>query len=460
MSEYSSDARFSQLCTLAQEKMEKLHIPGVALGVLYDGQEQIAGLGVTSVEHPLPVTTDTLFQVGSITKTFLATAVMRLVEMGRLELDAPLRTHLPDLRLADESVAERVTLRHLLTHTGGWEGDYFNDFGAGEDALAQMVARVADLPQITPLGEIWSYNNAGFYLAGRVIEVVTGKNFEAALHELLLDPLGLQHTFFFPEEVITHRFAVGHEVVDERACVARPWAIGRAVHPAGGIVCNVGELFRYARFQMGDGRLPDGNDPDGERLLRAETLAQMQTPYFPATGLAYIGLSWWIIDVDGVRILRHGGGTNGQIANFIIVPQRQFAMAILTNCDAAGTLSFGLETAALEAYLGVKYPPANPLDLPEAQLAAYAGRYDAAMGLREIRLEEGSLVLQVTPRGGFPTPDAPPPPPPPPMHIALYAEDRAVVLDGPFKDARAEFLRGSDGEIAWLRISGRVHQRI
>jgi CubicO group peptidase (beta-lactamase class C family) len=215
--------RFEAVCEAARAAMERLHVPGAAVGITHEGEEEVAGLGVTNVVHPLPVDDETLFQIGSITKTFTGTAVMRLVEAGSLDLDEPVRTYLPELRLADEEVAQRVTTRHLLTHTGGWEGDYFDDLGAGDDALARMVAAVAELPQVTPLSEIWSYNNAGFYIAGRVVEVVSGKGFEAAISELVLEPLGLTMSFFFADDVMTHCFAVGHFIEDDEVTVARPW---------------------------------------------------------------------------------------------------------------------------------------------------------------------------------------------------------------------------------------------
>src|SRR3954453_11018629 len=146
--------------------MEVVGIPGCAIGVLDGGDENLRGLGVTSVEHALEVDGDTLFQTGSITKTFTGTVAMRLVEEGRLELDAPVRTYVPELRLQDEDVAARVTMRHLLTHTGGWVGDYFDDTGRGDDALALMCQRLAGVRQEAPLSGLWGENNRGVFPPG------------------------------------------------------------------------------------------------------------------------------------------------------------------------------------------------------------------------------------------------------------------------------------------------------
>jgi CubicO group peptidase (beta-lactamase class C family) len=211
-------------------------VPGVAVGVLYNGETYTAGFGVTHVEHPLPVTEDTLFQVGSISKTFTCTVVMRLVEMGKLGLDATVRIYLPGFKVSDEEASTRATVRHLLTHMAGWVGDFFHDTGAGDDALERYVADMSELEQLAPVGTVWSYNNAGFSVAGRIIEVVTGQTYEAALKELVLEPLGLGHCFLGPGEVITRRFAVGHRDGTEGAQVARPWPLPRGVYPAGGIV--------------------------------------------------------------------------------------------------------------------------------------------------------------------------------------------------------------------------------
>ena len=125
-----NDTTFDALHAKIQDEMERLGVPGVGLGMIVDGRTHTAGFGVTSVENPLPVDGDTLFQIGSTTKTFTGTAVMRLAESGYtaghvppLELERPLRDYLPELELASSVVAEGVSMWQLLTHTSGWVGD-------------------------------------------------------------------------------------------------------------------------------------------------------------------------------------------------------------------------------------------------------------------------------------------------------------------------------------------------
>jgi CubicO group peptidase (beta-lactamase class C family) len=131
------DPTFEPLHEQIRSAMQRLNVPGVSVGILHQGKEHTAGFGVTNVDHPSAVAAETLFQIGSITKTVTATAVMRLVEAGTLDLDTPIQRYVPDLQLADETVAARVTMRHLLTHTAGWDGDFALtvNTGRGDDAL-------------------------------------------------------------------------------------------------------------------------------------------------------------------------------------------------------------------------------------------------------------------------------------------------------------------------------------
>jgi CubicO group peptidase (beta-lactamase class C family) len=447
--------RFESLTDYVQQKMEEHRVPGVAVGVLYEGETNTAAFGVTNIEHPLDVTTETLFQIGSITKTFTGTAIMRLVEEGVLDLDAKVRAYVPDFQVRDEEASREATVRQLLTHQGGWAGDFFHGTGAGDDAIARYVADMAELPQLAPIGTHWSYNNAGFSLAGYVIEAATGKRYETVLGEQVLAPLGLEHTFFDPGEVITHSFAVGHSVVEGKAKVARPWTLDRAIYPAGGITCHVKDLLRYARFHLGDGRAEDGT-----RLLSLESLTMMHSPQVTLREGEAWGLSWGIVDeLDGARQVRHGGGTKGQISLLVLVPEHDLAVAVLTNADPGGLITDEVRRWVLKELLGLEAPRAKPIDAEKGELAQYAGHYRGYYDDLDLGVLGGKLVGQVTYKRGFPNEDVPPPPAPPPMSVALCAKDQLLVLDGPDKDTLGDAIRRPDGSIGWLRFSGRLHER-
>jgi CubicO group peptidase (beta-lactamase class C family) len=435
--------------------LEEHHVPGAVIGILLDEREHVQSFGVTSIENPLPVTSDTLFQIGSTTKTFLATALMQLIERGVLDLNEPVRTYLPDLRLDNEDVASHVTLWHLLTHTGGWVGDYFGDTGDGTDALERTVAEMANLEQLTPLGEVWSYNNSGFYIAGRILAVATGKEFEDAIADMVFEPLGMTNSFFFANDVITRRFAVGHITIEGTPTIARPWYLPRGNHPAGGINSSVADQLKYARFQLGD-----GTEPDGSRLLSQTTMESMRAKQSQAGGAVdWVGLPWLLRDVQGTRLVTHGGATNGQKSSFVMVPERDFAFTMLTNSDSGDLPLAETESWVLEHLLGVVEPDLPRTDLPRDQLDGYAGRYESPYGLLNLAVEHGGLVLHLIPKPFLENMD-PEPPAPPPSRLSFYGIDRVVALDGELKGSRGDFLRDEDGTLSWLRIFGRVARRI
>ncbi len=445
------DAKFKKLSQKIVSEMKRLSIPGVAVGVWHKGREYTAGFGVTSVEHPLPVTSDTLFQVGSISKTFTGTMLMQLAEQGKLDLDAPVRKILKDLKLKDESVAKRVTTRHLLTHTGGWVGDYFNDFGDGDDALDKMVKDIAKLPQVQPLGKIWSYNNAGFNIASRLIEVITGKTYERAAQEMLLDPLGLKMSFFFPSDIlITHRFVSGHYNKNKKTHVSRPWAIGRAGNGVGGVVSTVKDLLAYARFHMGN----------GSRIVKRKTLEAMRVPQISMGGRGNMGITWFISPTNNPTRYSHGGATNGQQAIFLFIPEKDFAISILTNSDDGGILNTNALTLALEMYCGIKSALPELIKIPVNELKEFTGSYRIGTEAFDLKIKNGGLMYHHIPLGGFPKPDSPPGPAAPPMRLAFYEKDKTIGLDEPLKNALGDFIRDEKGRVEFFRIGGRAHKKI
>jgi len=440
--------KFKQLCEVLLAEMKRIKIPGASIGVWYKGKERIAGFGKTSIEHPLPVTPETLFQIGSNTKPMVATAVMRLVEAKKLNLDSPVKTYLPELRLKDKDAEEKVTMQQLLNHTAGWEGDYFNDFGTGNDALEKMIGALGSLNQMTPLGEVWSYNNAAFYIAGRVIEVLTGKPFETAIKELVFEPLGMDMSFFYPDDImITHRFAVGHDLIKKKNKVARPWAIPRATAPAGGVITTAHDMLTFARFHMGN----------GNNLLKKTSIKTMQKPTI-STGNEQMGISWFVNDIEDTRVIYHGGATNGQNSGFWFIPENEFALVLLTN--SSETQAERIFKQALNIYFDIVEPTPTPLDLPVDALKALTGKYENIEIILTVSLKEHELWLAYEHKGGFPTPDSPPLPVPPPMRIGIYDTDKIITLDEPLKDRRGEFMRTPEGTLTWFRFGSRIYKKI
>jgi CubicO group peptidase (beta-lactamase class C family) len=446
------DPKFKKIARKITSEMKLLQVPGVAIGIWQKGKEFADGFGVTSVEHPLPVTADTLFQTGSISKTFTGTMLMQLVEQGKVDLDAPVHKYIRDFKLRDKNVAKKVTVCQLLTHMGGWVGDYFNDFGNGDDALDKMVKDIAKLPQIQPLGTIWSYNNTGFNVASRIIEIVTKKPYEQAAQEMLFDPIGLKMSFFYPSDILfTHRFVVGHQKVKDKVQVARPWAIGRAGNGVGGVVSTVRDLLKYARFHMSKGK---------KNMITGKSLREMRVPQVDAGPRGWMGITWFIRKVGDLTIYAHGGATNGQQAYFFFIPDKDFALAILTNSDDGGIINAALFNYALELYFNTEQKLPEPMKIPTNELKEYVGRYRIGTECFDLKVKSEYLVYHHIPLGGFPKPDTPPGPALPLMRFSFYEEDKVIGLDEPYKDVLGDFIRGERGRLQFFRIGGRAHKKI
>jgi CubicO group peptidase (beta-lactamase class C family) len=226
-------------------------VPGAAAGVMVGDEVTVCATGVTRDDaEGVPIGVDTLFLVGSITKVWTATLVMQLVDEGLVELDDRVNSHLdPPLRLAGQGVADAVTIRQLLTHTAGFYGDREDPPERGDDALRRAVASYADLPQLHRPGQLFSNNNAGYNVLGRLVECLTGSTWDDALRERVLDPLGLQRTFTLPEQAMVHPVAVGHDL-DLAEKTQQPvtlWCDSRASGPCGGtLAMRAADLLAFA----------------------------------------------------------------------------------------------------------------------------------------------------------------------------------------------------------------------
>lgn len=456
-----AESLFRELDARIEAGMAKHHIPGVAIGVLYQGEEYVRGYGVTNVDEPAPVDGDTLFRIASTTKTFTGTAVMRLVEQGVLDLNDPVRRYLPRFRVDDEEASARVTLRQCLNHSAGWVGDDEQDFGRGDDALARYVASMRELPQLTPPGAQFAYNNTALDVAGHVIEAVTGQSYEVAVRDLLLDPLGLTRTRFFTDQLAGYSIAGCHAVVDDRAVFTPElWYLPRNGNPDGGLISSAREQLRYARFHLGDGRADDGTP-----LLLPAALRAMRSNPGPGGALVAeiegAGVSFFLRrTAEGVPVIMHGGSWAGQYSGFFFVPERDFAMTLLTNSDGGAQLRMELfyDDWALQRFAGLHNPPAAPMRLSTARLADYEGMYinraiDEAGNWLEtivsVQADDGALRGDLAVGGAVSE-----------IGLTFYRDEYVLVernSDDPPGSYRANFVRDVDGRVAWLSYGGRLY---
>ena len=447
--------RFDDLKTFVAEQLKTYPVPGMNVAVCEEDDVRVVSFGVTSAAHPLEVTHDTLFQIGSITKPFTATALMILSEQGKVDLEAPVRRYIPGFAVQDERAAAQATVQDLLTHTAGWVGDFFDDTGMGDDAIARYVERMAGLAQISPPGAHFSYNNSAFCLAGHVIEQASGLPYTEAIRTLIFEPLGMKMSFFHPQDAMVHRFAVGHTVTPDGPVVATPWPVPRASGPAGGIVTTAADLLRFARLHLNGGF----ND-DGERIVSEAGIYAMQERLVPVSedDDGAIGLSWFLSTVDGIDFVEHGGGTNGQISLLKLVPEQNMALVLLTNANMGGPLNNAVAEYFVTEYLGLKHAKPQPVDPTPAQLAETCQVYARPFMDVELKMADGRLVAQLTIKQGFPAPDSPIPPPPPPFPAAFTAAGNVLILDGPYKDIQGVLLRDENGKIEYLRLGARLHR--
>ena len=446
----SYQERFEKLAAEVESWRAETGVPGVTFGVRVDGQSYTAGAGVTNVEHPLPVTDETLFQIGSVTKTVTATAIMRLVEQGKLDLDARVRDYLPDFRVVDEVATGQVKLRQLLTHVGGWWGDVFTDTGIGDDAAEKYVQGMAEFEQLAPLGTVFSYNNAAFCVAGRVIEVVTETTFEQAIHDLIFKPLGMQDSYFFPHQAMLQRFAVGHQEAtdDDQVKVLSPWAIPRGMNAAGGISCHIQDLLRYGAYHLGT----------GSPLLRNASLKEMHRPQVPINSyMGSVGLAWIMNEFAGKKLIWHNGGTNGQNSVLTLVPEMGLALGMMTNGNSGGKVSDRFNKRVLRDFCSIEIPEPQVIESSKAELAQYAGLYRGVMRKIALRMDAGKLFMDIGMLGVWPAnasasdlPEA---------EVARCGPDQLLVLDGEYKNTRVDLLRDDLGEVRYLRFGSRINVR-
>ncbi|MDQ4214536.1 serine hydrolase domain-containing protein [Microbacterium capsulatum] len=367
--------------------LDELQVPGVGIGLSLGGESVATGYGVTNLEHPLPVTGDTIFQVGSISKTFVGLIAAQLEAEGLLDIEAPIAPLLADLGALDP----RITMRHLLTHGSGIDAQYMIG-RAGEllanhadDSIAASIRHFADDALMFAPGTDFSYSGPGFMVAGAVIERITGRAWADVLRERVLVPAGMAQTFTTADEAITYRVAAPHDITDGVARLARNegwqrgWQLPGWDVPGGGVLSTGRELMRYAAYAR-------RRDPE---LGFTRCLASRGVPG------QEVGYAWMREHRRGRAAFGHDGLTIGYASRFRMIPEDDFAYAILSNSVKGKRITRALEAVLLEARYGAEERvEVAPFDAETHR--DLVGRYDCGFyGQVDLRVREDRRAFEL-----------------------------------------------------------------
>jgi len=386
--------------------LEKYDVPAAAWAVLHGDEVADGAAGVLNKATGVTATPDSVFQIGSITKLWTATLVLQLVDEGKVDLDEPVRTYLPEFRIADEAAAAEITVRQLLNHTSGFEGDIFTDTGVGDDCVEKYLPVLAEVPQLFAPGELFSYNNAGYCVLGRLVEVLREKQYDECLREHLVGPLGLTHTAPSVYDAIRFRAAMGH-VEQEPGEGPQPapfWAMARSNSPAGSVLSmRPRDLVAFARMHLEDGRAADGT-----QVLAPGTPGRMQAREVDLPDLGLMGTSWGLgferFDTPSGEIIGHDGSTVGQGAFLRMVPEAGVAVALLTNGGDVVSLYHDVVGHVLESLTDARLPglPQPPADPQPVDAGRFVGTYSAEVfDLVVSQDEDRRIWVEQIPKGAF-----------------------------------------------------------
>src|SRR4051812_33226155 len=432
------------------------HVPGATAGILVGEDCFTASYGIRSADDPAPVRADALFQVGSISKTFTGAAVMLLVQDGKVELDDPVARHLPRLGPATGLDFDTITVEQILSHQAGFDGDHLFVQREGDDLSVLASARRLFEP-----GTGYSYSNAGFSVAGAVIEAASGQPFETFVRDRLLLPLGMLSASFSADAAITHPVTTPHWVFGDRAHPIRGagwqprWELGPVDRPAAGLIASVEPLVTWCRFQQ------TGTAIDDSPILSAVSLARLHTPVVTADALDAVGLDWHVRLLDGVTSIGHGGGTAGYVGDLEIGPDRSFSFVGLTNATNGASVNDAVRRWALQRFAGIDERDPEPDPAIAVNVEGVTGESLFAFARLTVSAgaEPGTVMLTASARDDLDD-AAWQPPLDPPYTLGFFAADHAVSTDPPGPPRVARFGFGADGNAEWIQWSGRRAPRI
>jgi CubicO group peptidase (beta-lactamase class C family) len=353
-----------KLRSQAVAELERWQVPALELTVIQDGETLLAdGIGLRDVEQNLPAGPTTLFHHGSTGKAFTGVLAGTLVDAGLLEWDRPVREYLPDFRLHDAALGDRVTLTDLLSHRSGmvrhepvWLANPSLD-------RAELVHRLRYLESPLDLRTTFSYSNLAYVTAGQVIAAVTDSTWEAQMRQRVLDPLGMERTVTSVDEARAREHAQPYGILPRGRSSrggrrAIPWRRSDQIAPAGQMISCAVDMARWLRLQLGDGEV------DGRRIISAETLAatkHISTPIDapgpdPDIHFYGYGFGWLLGTYRGRRLVWHNGGIDGFKTDIALLPDDGIAVAV--SCNVLDTnMPFAFAFHVLDMLLGEEQKP-------------------------------------------------------------------------------------------------------
>jgi CubicO group peptidase (beta-lactamase class C family) len=376
---------------------ESSKVPGYLAGVYHDGDQVVVAHGVANVVTGAPMRDDTGFLFGSVTKVLTATLVLQQVERGAVDLDERVITYLPEFQLAAPSAAEKIRVRHLLTHTNGIDADLFLPDAGGRDALKVFLEGLGQhCGVLFGPGEYVSYSNGGMIVAGRLLEVVTGTPYNDLLERELYATAGMVDSSTSAEAAILRSTAVGHFPDPATGGVRRTdmFKLPDSWAPAGSTpIGTIGDLLAFGRTHLANGVSPSGN-----RVLSPESTARMQSVWHDmgTPNISPIGLGWLLVPFGETTALSMSGASPGGVAVLVVVPEHDLAFAAFGNDPRAMMLHDQILLWLLRERLDVEVPDLVSNPTPVGDLTPYAGTYRSNQLRVDVSVVDGQLEERMT----------------------------------------------------------------
>jgi CubicO group peptidase (beta-lactamase class C family) len=343
----------TQLEPMIEQAMKLQDLPGFAIAVVRDQKiVYTAGFGVRNLDRKDDkITPQSLFHMASITKPFVATSVMQLVEQGKVDLDSPVVKYLPYFRLKDERY-KTITVRQMLGHISGMPDvqDYEWDKPQYDDgALERYTRSLTDKSLIADPGTKFAYSNMAFEVLGDLIAKVSGETFEGYVQKHILEPLKMTSSTLLVKQAAPQLLTTGHVLsASFYPAVSKVFPYNRMHSPSSTLYSNVLDMSRWAMANMNRGEL------DGKRILKASAYDVMWKP--AGEQFTRVGISWFLGKHRDLQTIGHGGGDTGFVSNLLMIPDKKVAVVMMCNFDGGAALG-QLTNAALDIALGLKPAP-------------------------------------------------------------------------------------------------------